>query len=70
MKSILIILAAVILTGCGNRIGNGHYTSKDFAVVCLDGVEYYVRERRGSYRGLMAVRYDSRTLQPTTCTGE
>lgn len=70
MKKVLIILAAVALSGCVDNGVYGRLTSKDFSIVCLDGVEYYVRAPRGSYRRMMAVRIDSETLQPATCDGK
>lgn len=71
MKALMILVAATLLAGCGkawNRVDDGDFTGHDFAVVCLDGVEYWVRVAPG--KAYMAVRINPETLQPATCTGE
>lgn len=41
------------------------YTSKDFKVVCLDGIEYWMRATYN--RSYMSVKIDPATLVPSTC---
>ena len=67
-KTLLILVAATLLAGCGNMVDDEDFTEHDFATVCLDGVEYWVR--MVPYKAYMAVRIDPETLQPATCTGE
>ena len=73
MKIIAILALAVILTGCNPR--NGHTASVEsrkanipedyFVAVCLDGVEYWMRET--GHLSYLAPRIDPETLMPARC---
>lgn len=63
-KALFILVAVTLLAGC-NWVEDGEYNGDDFATVCLDGVEYWMR--KSGYSGYMAVRIDPETLQPARC---
>ena len=65
---ILVLAAAFSLVGCGkssNAVPNNHYSTNDFSVHCLNGVEYYIRVVPRI--GMMAVKINPNTLLPSTC---
>lgn len=70
MTRILLSMALVAaLAGCNVKLDNSieptDYVVADFAVVCLDGTEYWVRKAYST--GFMAVKIDPKTLKPSSC---
>lgn len=68
MKTILILVLMLTLVGCkldNNVDSSDNWSVRDFATVCLDGVQYYMRATgKQSY---MAVRIDPETRMPSLC---
>lgn len=69
MKKLFIVaLTAFLLTGCKfeNKVDlSDNWSERDFTVVCLSGVEYYIRAIYG--KAYMAVKIDKDTLHPVRC---
>lgn len=58
-----------LMVGCGykpdNRVEESTLNEADFSIVCLDGIQYYIRSV--PYKAYMSVKIDPDTLQPGTC---
>lgn len=51
-----------------NQITNKTYNENDFSVICLRGVQYWIRG--AGYNSYMTAKINSKTLLPETCNNE
>lgn len=66
--AVCTVLFVIALSGCAkmvNGLEDGDYVKSDFAVMCLDGTEYWTR--KVGHSSYMAVRIDRETRQPKEC---
>lgn len=57
MKTLLLVVSLFLVTACGEyeTVGTQKSDDYEFEIICLAGVEYYVR--RGGRNGYMAVKF-------------
>jgi hypothetical protein len=68
MKIIFVSMIMALVVGCkySNKVSVvDNWTTNDFTVICLSGVEYYMRA--AGDKGYMAVKIDKDTQLPALC---